>query len=163
MVTGDLSPQAGLLGSLLIDDRLVPQALARVREEDFLSPVYRDVFRAIRRCYTEGTPVDPVTVLTAMGGGEELRGLLMQLMELTPTAAHWEAYARDARREARKARARDLAGQILESPGLEEIQGLIGHLQAYDDALTAGDEDRVRALLREGREIKTALDREEAE
>ena len=128
MVTGDLSPQAGLLGSLLIDDRLVPQALARVREEDFLSPVYRDVFRAIRRCYTEGTPVDPVTVLTAMGGGEELRGLLMQLMELTPTAAHWEAYARDARREARKARARDLAGQILESPGLEEIQGLIGQL-----------------------------------
>ena len=101
MVTGDLSPQAGLLGSLLIDDRLVPQALARVREEDFLSPVYRDVFRAIRRCYADGTPVDPVTVLTAMGGGEELRGLLMQLMELTPTAAHWEAYARDARREAR--------------------------------------------------------------
>ena len=128
MVTGDLSPQAGLLGSLLIDDRLVPQALARVREEDFLSPVYRDVFRAIRRCYADGTPVDPVTVLTAMGGGEELRGLLMQLMELTPTAAHWEAYARDARREARKARARDLAGQILESPGLEEIQGLIGQL-----------------------------------
>ena len=128
MVTGDLSPQAGLLGSLLIDDRLVPQALARVREEDFLAPVYRDVFRAIRRCYAEGTPVDPVTVLTAMGGGEELRGLLMQLMELTPTAAHWEAYARDARREARKARARDLAGQILESPSLEEIQGLIGQL-----------------------------------
>ena len=44
-----------------------------------------------------------------------------------------------------------------------EIQGLIGHLQAYDDALTTGDEERMRDLLREGREIKTALDREEAE
>ena len=44
-----------------------------------------------------------------------------------------------------------------------EIQGLIGHLQAYDDALTGGDEERMRDLLREGREIKTALDREEAE
>ena len=130
MVGGDLSPQAGLLGSLLIDERLVPQALARVGEDDFTSPVYRDIFRAIRRCYTEGAPVDPVTVLTAMGGGRELRELLMQLMELTPTAAHWEAYAQAARQEARKARAKDLAGQILESGGLEEIQGLIGHLNA---------------------------------
>ena len=44
-----------------------------------------------------------------------------------------------------------------------EIQGMIGRLQAYDDALTAGDEAQMRVLLREGREIKTELDREDGE
>ena len=41
-----------------------------------------------------------------------------------------------------------------------EIRGLISRLQAYDDALCAGDEQQLVALLREGTEKKTALDKE---
>ncbi len=44
-----------------------------------------------------------------------------------------------------------------------EITGLIGRLQEYDDALTAGDEAKMAELLRQGREIKAELDREERE
>lgn len=44
-----------------------------------------------------------------------------------------------------------------------EITGLIGRLQEYDDALTAGDEAKMAELLRQGREIKAELDREEGE
>ena len=44
-----------------------------------------------------------------------------------------------------------------------EITGLIGLLQEYDDALTAGDEAKMAELLRQGREIKAELDREERE
>lgn len=44
-----------------------------------------------------------------------------------------------------------------------EITGLIGRLQEYDDALTAGDEAKLTGLLRQGREIKAELDREERE
>ena len=44
-----------------------------------------------------------------------------------------------------------------------EIMGLIERLQEYDDALTAGDEVKMAELLRQGREIKAELDREERE
>ena len=44
-----------------------------------------------------------------------------------------------------------------------ELRGLIGRLEAYDEALAAGDEERMRELLREGREIKAELDREDRE
>lgn len=42
-----------------------------------------------------------------------------------------------------------------------EIRLLISHLQEYDDALCAGDEARLFALLREGRERKERTDKEE--
>ena len=45
----------------------------------------------------------------------------------------------------------------------EEIQGLIDRLRLYEAALDTGDEEGLTALLREGREAKTALDAEEAE
>ena len=44
-----------------------------------------------------------------------------------------------------------------------EITGLIGRLQEYDDALAAGDEAKMAELLRQGRDIKAELDREERE
>lgn len=43
----------------------------------------------------------------------------------------------------------------------QEIAGFMERLKAYDDALVAGDEDRMTALLREGRETKADLDRED--
>ena len=42
-----------------------------------------------------------------------------------------------------------------------ELRGLIGRLEEYDGALAAGDEEKLRKLLRAGRESKTALDRRE--
>ncbi len=41
---------------------------------------------------------------------------------------------------------------------LPEVEGLIARLTEYRDALRDGDEDRMRALLKEGREIKEALE-----
>lgn len=42
----------------------------------------------------------------------------------------------------------------------EELNTLIGGLSAYRDALAAGDEEKLKALLREGREKKEELDAE---
>jgi len=43
----------------------------------------------------------------------------------------------------------------------EEITGLIQRLGQYESALSDGDEERLTRLLREGREIKAALDKQE--
>ena len=42
-----------------------------------------------------------------------------------------------------------------------EIRGMVERLEEYDAALVAGDEEKMAALLREGREIKAELAREE--
>lgn len=88
-----LSAQVAVLGSLLIDDRLVGQALERIRPEDFLAPKCRMVFQAIRALFAEGKPTDAVTVRSKLGGREDdgWTQYLMELMELTPTASNiWE-------------------------------------------------------------------------
>ncbi|MFR6186964.1 MAG: DnaB-like helicase N-terminal domain-containing protein [Lawsonibacter sp.] len=81
-----LSAQVAVLGSLLIDDRLVGQALERIRPEDFLAPKCRMVFQAIRALFAEGKPTDAVTVRSKLGGreGDGWTQYLMELMELTP-------------------------------------------------------------------------------
>lgn len=45
----------------------------------------------------------------------------------------------------------------------QEIRGLIHRLEDYDEAICAGDEERLIDLLREGREIKSQLDRKDEE
>lgn len=42
-------------------------------------------------------------------------------------------------------------------PLVREIDEIIGHLQDYRDAIAGNDVDRLRALLREGREIKESI------
>ena len=83
-----LSAQVAVLGSLLIEPRLVGQALERIRPEDFLTPKCRMVFQAIQTLFAEGKPTDAVTVRSRLGGreGDGWTQYLMELMELTPTA-----------------------------------------------------------------------------
>ena len=88
-----LSAQVAVLGSLLIEPRLVGQALERIRPEDFLTPKCRMVFQAIQALFAEGKPTDAVTVRSRLGGreGDGWTQYLMELMELTPTASNiWE-------------------------------------------------------------------------
>lgn len=90
---GRLSAQVAVLGSLLIQPELVGQALEKIRTEDFLTPKCRMVFQAIKSLYTEGRPTDPVTVRGRLGGkdGDSWTEYLLELMDLTPTAANvWE-------------------------------------------------------------------------
>ena len=45
----------------------------------------------------------------------------------------------------------------------DEIDGMMTHLQAFRDAVAEKDEERLLALLREGRELKEMADREDME
>ena len=56
-----LSAQVAVLGSLLIEPRLVGQALERIRPEDFLTPKCRMVFQAIQALFAGRATVGPST------------------------------------------------------------------------------------------------------
>ncbi len=109
-----LSAQVAVLGALLIDPRLVGQALERIRPEDFITPKCRLVFQAIRALFAEGKPTDPVTVRSKLGGRDDdgWTQYLLELMELTPTTANVWEYASIMREQARMARVAELAGLL---------------------------------------------------
>ena len=139
----DLSAQVGVLGSLLIQPELLGRAVALLRPQDFTNPTYRAVYSAMCQLFQEGHNADTLLVRDKLGAAYD--GLLMQLMELTPSAAAFEEYARLTREQARVARIHQACAQITASEDLAEIQGLMDrasqHMAARPGAQAAGLEE----------------------
>ena len=123
-----LDAQAALLGAMLIDERTVGQALQEVTADDFVTPGYRTIFCAIQSIFGEGGHVDPVTVLARVPGLQQ--DVLVQLMDITPTAAHFQDYAAILRQEARLYRLREIAGRIEEAGDEAEARACVDEANA---------------------------------
>ena len=87
-----LYAEQAVLGSVLIDDRCAGKMIFGLGPDDFQLSAYRSIYEAIKELYTTGRPVDPVTVLDQIGGGPEMKNLVLDLMEITPTAANIDRY-----------------------------------------------------------------------
>ena len=115
--------QQSILGSVLISPECVGKIVFGVGQEDF-TYTYRTIYNAIRELYTTGKAVDPVTVLDKAGGGKELRELIAQLMDVTPTSANIDAYIEICRNCSRVHKYQEMGAtlQAVESPAeAEEI------------------------------------------
>lgn len=103
-----VAAQQSVLGAVLLDNRWVPEVLARTRAEDYTQP-YRNLYLAIERLALEGEAMDAVTVLHQMDGDAgQNRRFLAELMDITPTAANCQAYLALLVEQARLSRLREL-------------------------------------------------------
>jgi len=96
-VPQSLEAEQSVLGSILIDSRCLADVIGIVKPEDFYLQQNRDIYSAIYTMFNYSQIVDPVTVLDKM---KELgvhrvdsRNYILQLMEITPTAANAVRYA----------------------------------------------------------------------
>lgn len=123
-MTGDkwLDAQYSVLGSALISPETVPQILQETRETDFAGPC-RTVYTAIRELFLAGTPIDPVALANKLGDG--YRTFLLQLMEITPTAANIETYLRITREQAKASTLRELGKQMAAETDPKALQELL--------------------------------------
>lgn len=117
-----LSPWAeqSVIGSMLIDPKVVGMVVSKMTEADFTMEANRLLFTGFRDLFNRGQVADPVLVLSAVApddGG--LRMYVLQLMDTTPTAANVEKYMEEARRFSRLSRLRDI-GQDLQAVTTEE-------------------------------------------
>lgn len=103
--------QQSVLGSCLIDSRAIGSVLFELSEDDF-QDVNRTIFTIIREKYTTGKPVDPVSVLDELGGSQEYRKYIVDLMDITPTAANVKTYAAICREKSKVSRFRELGEQL---------------------------------------------------
>ena len=89
--------EQALLGSILIDSRCLTDVIGIVRPEDFYLQQNREIFEAVYTMFNFSETIDPVTVLDKMRQlgthRDNSRDYVLQLMEITPTAAHAVRYA----------------------------------------------------------------------
>ena len=92
-----LDAEQSVLGSMLIDSRCVADVIGILRPEDFYLQQNREIYETIYTMFNFSQTIDPVTVLEKMRElgvyHDNSRDYIMQLMEITPTAANAVRYA----------------------------------------------------------------------
>ena len=103
-VPQSLEAEQAVLGSILIDSRCVTDVVGLVKPEDFYLKQNRDIFETIYTMFNYSQTIDPVTVLDKMKElghyQDNSRDYILQLMEITPTAANVVRYANIVREKA---------------------------------------------------------------
>ena len=99
-----LEAEQSVLGSVLIDSRCVADIIGLVRPEDFYLQQNREIYEAIYTMFNFSQTIDPVTVLDKMRElgfyHDNSRDYILQLMQITPTAANAVRYANIVREKA---------------------------------------------------------------
>ena len=89
--------EQAVLGSILIDSRCLTEVIGVVRPEDFYLQQNREIYETIYTMFNFSQTIDPVTVLDKMRElgvyHDNSRDYVLQLMEITPTAANAVRYA----------------------------------------------------------------------
>lgn len=114
-----LDAEQAVLGSALIDSRCIADIIGIVRPEDFYLKQNREIFETIYTMFNFSETIDPVTVLDKMRElgyyHDNSRDYILQLMQITPTAANAVRYAGIVRDKAMLRGLADAASDISES------------------------------------------------
>lgn len=93
-----LEAEQAVIGSMLIDPRCVPDILEILKPDDFYLQQNQDIFTTIYTMFSFSQKIDPVTVMDQMKQNgvyeeEKTRDYLLQILDITPTAANAKEYA----------------------------------------------------------------------
>ena len=99
-----LEAEQSVLGSILIDSRCVADVIGLLKPEDFYLQQNREIYETIYTMFNFSQTIDPVTVLDKMRElgyhRDNSRDYVLQLMQITPTAANVVRYANIVRDKA---------------------------------------------------------------
>lgn len=117
-----LQAQYSVLGSALISPEVVPKVMSETSAKDFNGPC-QTIYNGMRRVFLSGAAVDPVSVAAAVGS--DYRDFIVQLMEITPSAANIDHYIQLCREQARVMAVRDIAHRMVDTDSSEKIRKLL--------------------------------------
>ena len=91
-----LEAEQSVLGSILIDSQCITDVIGILRPEDFYLQQNREIYEAIYTMFNFSQTIDPITVLDKMREmgvyHDNSRDYILQLMQITPTAANVSRY-----------------------------------------------------------------------
>ena len=89
--------EQAVLGSILLDSRCLTDIIGIITPDDFYLQQNREIYETIYRMFNFSQNIDPVTVLAKMQElgvhHENSRDYILQLLQITPTAANAVQYA----------------------------------------------------------------------
>ena len=109
--------EQSVLGSMLIDPRCIPEVIESLKPEDFYLRVNREIYETIYSMFNFSLTIDAITVLDHMRQNgvyneNTSRSYVLQLMEITPTAANVKEYVRIVKDKALLRRIAETAGEL---------------------------------------------------
>lgn len=123
MTTNDwLSAQNSVLGAALLEPDLVPQVIQQTKASDYTGPC-QTVYAAMVKLFQQGVSVDVVSLANALGG--DYRSYLMQLMQVTPSAANIDHYIRICREQAKVMQLRSIGSRLTGAESSEDVRKLL--------------------------------------
>ncbi len=153
----NIEAEASVLGSILIDPQAISTAVEILAPDDFYRDAHKHIYQAALDLYTRGTPADYVTLAneleqrgqTDLIGGAEY---LIRLVNIVPTSANIEYYARIVERDSIMRKLITVAGQIaalgysdMDAPNaLDKAEQL---LFAISEKVTRNDFEHIRDIL----------------
>ena len=143
-MTETLNNEAYIAGALLIDGGNVVQAIRGiVSREDFHVDSYGAIYAAALALEADGEAIDPVSIQRrAIRDGVALsRDLLVELMEITPTAANCFTYAQRVAEDARTRRVKEICTRIQEDTASSSDE-LLAVLQREAEAIRGSNFQR---------------------
>lgn len=117
--------QLGVIGSMLIDNRVTGTVMHRTKAEDYTRE-YKTIFQVCQQLFQENRPIDPVTVASRLDAS--YRKIILDIMEMTPTAANVELYIDLCVEQAKLTRLQGLSLQLAAALDLESAQGFISKM-----------------------------------
>ena len=116
-VPQSLEAEQSVLGSMLIDERCVPDVIGLLQPDDFYLQQNREIYETIYTMFNFSQHIDPVTVLDKLkerGVYDEQHSYdyIAQLLQITPTAANVKQYCAIVRDKALLRNLSTAAGEI---------------------------------------------------
>ena len=144
-VPQSLEAEQSVLGSMLIDERCVPDVIGLLLPDDFYLQQNRDIYETIYTMFNFSQHIDPVTVLDKMkerGVYDEAHSYdyIAQLLQITPTAANVKQYCAIVRDKALLRNLGTAAG---------EISGLVQEGVGTAQEILEASEKKIYALRKE--------------
>jgi len=96
-VPHDVLAEQAVIGAMLIDERTVSEVIGILNAKDFYSSVNGDIFESMYSMFSNGKPVDLITVRAQLivdgASSDDVDTYLRDLMLITPSAANAVEYA----------------------------------------------------------------------
>lgn len=115
--------QARVLGPMLVDPEVIGEVLLAVNDRDFTQGTYQTIYKAIRRLYNAGKPVDGFTVNDALGGN--YKEILGGIIDETVTSSNVMEYVSILKRSALQMHLAELGSKLADAEDLDTQLGLL--------------------------------------
>ena len=125
--TYEAMAEQSVVGAILLTDRCLPEIERELRPTDFRLEADRALYEAALDLERAGQRIDPVTILDQARkmGAQVSRQYVLELMEITPTAANVGEYIKLVKEDRLREALRETAGRILEGVDRREAPAAV--------------------------------------